>query len=158
MADETEYSEGHTPMFLDALLKLSSAQQVTADAVSSNTVDNGNVTPKRNIGTGQPMGMLVAITAAGTNTGSTKLQAIQSASANLGSPQIVGEVDLASADIVAGKVVIIPIGQGIPALRYVGVNHDITGTVDYTVDCYGPLPLSMLSILAQNYAKGYTIS
>lgn len=145
-------------MILDSLLKVSAAQQVTADAVSANTVDLGNVTPKRNIGTGEQMGYVVAITAVGTNTGSTKIQAIQSAAAALSAPQIVGEVDLATADIVAGKVVIVPIGQGIPALRYHGMNHDITGTVDYTVDAYGPMPLSMCSIVAQTYAKGYTIS
>lgn len=145
-------------MILDALLKVSAAQQVTADAVSGNTVDLGLVTPKRNIGTGEPMCYVMAITAIGTNTGSTKIQAIQSAAAALTSPQILGEVDLQTADIVAGKVIIVPIGQGIPALRFHGMNHDITGTVDYTVDAYGPMPHSMASIIAERYAKGYTIS
>lgn len=144
-------------MILDALLKLSAAQQVTADAVSTNTIDFGNVTPKRKVAVGEPMALLVAITAIGTNTGSAKLTAIQSAAANLSSPQIIGEIDLATADIAAGKVYIIPLSQGIAALRYFGANYDITGTVDFTVDAYC-VPLSMASILAETYAKGYTIS
>ena len=144
-------------MILDAYLQLSSGQQVTADAVSTNTIDNGNVTPKRRLGDGEPMGLMFAITAVGTNTGSTKLQAIQSASDNLGSAEIIGELDLATADIAAGKVYIVPIGRGKTALRYLGAYHDITGTVDYTVDCFFG-PLSMLSAKAESYAKGYTIS
>lgn len=145
-------------MILDSLLKVSAAQQVTADAASTSSVDLGNVTPKRNIGTGEQMGYVLAITAIGTNTGSTKIQAVQSAAAALTSPQILGEVDLATADIVAGKIVIVPIGQGIPSLRFHGMFHDITGTVDYTVDAYGPMPMSMCSLVAERYAKGYTIS
>lgn len=143
-------------MILDAYLKLSAAQQVTADAVSGNTIDFGNVTPKRKVAVGRPIGVLVVITAIGTNSGSAKLQAIQSAAANLGTPQIVGEIDLATADIAVGKAYIIPVGQGIPALRYFGANYDITGTVDFTVDAYAG-DLDTLSILAESYAKNYAV-
>lgn len=142
---------------VDALLRVSSGQQVTADAVSTETIDNGNVTPKRNLAVGEPMGYLVVITAIGTNTGSAKLTAIQSAAAALTSPQILGEIDLATADIVAGATFIIPIGHGIPALRFYGINYDITGTVDFTVTAFFG-PISMLSQRALTYAKGYTIS
>lgn len=145
-------------MILDALLKVSAAQQVTADAASTNTVDTGNVTPKRRMGQGAPMCYVMAITAAGTNTGSTKVQAIQSAAANLSSPVILGEVDLVAADLVAGKIVIVPIGDGPTALRYHGMYHDITGTVDYTIDAYGPIPYDFASRVAETYAKGYTVS
>jgi len=143
-------------MILDALLQVSDAQQVTADAYSTNTVDAGNVTPKRQIQVGESMGYLMAITAAGTNTGSTKLQAVQSANANLSSHVVVGQVDLAAAQIVAGNIYIIPIGSGMVGLRYHGMYHDITGTVDYTVDAFGPIPLSQCAALAATYAKGYT--
>lgn len=145
-------------MILDSLLKVSAAQQVTADVVSTNTVDLGNVTPKRRIGAGEPMAYVMAITAVGTNTGSSKIQAIMSAAAALTSPVIVGEVDLVTADLVAGKIVIVPVGDGPATLRYAGMNHDITGTVDYTVDAYGPMPLALCSRIAESYAKGYTIS
>jgi len=144
-------------MILDALLKLSAAQQVTADAASTNTIDFGNVTPKRKVAVGEPLALVVAITAIGTNTGSAKLTAIQSAAANLSSPQIIGEIDLATADIAAGKVYVIPLANGIPALRYFGAYYDITGTVDFTVDAYLQ-PLSMANAMAETYAKGYVIS
>jgi hypothetical protein len=143
-------------MFVDALCQLSEDQAVTADAVSENTFDAGNVTPKRQLGTGEPMCVVMVITAIGTNTGSAKIQAIQSAAADLGSPVIVGEVDIVAADLVAGKIVIVPIGQGPAALRYWGANYDITGTVDFTVDTF-LMPLSMASRQAESYANGYAI-
>lgn len=145
-------------MILDALLKVSAAQQVTADAVSGNTVDMGNVTPKRKIGVGTAMAYVVAITAIGTNSGSAKLTAITSAAAALTSPLIIGELDLATADIAVGKVYVIAISHGIAFLRYHGINYDITGTVDFTVDAYGPMPMAMASSLAENYSKGYVVS
>lgn len=145
-------------MITDALTKVAAAQQVTADAASNNTFDSENVTPKRRIGAGEPIGIAVFITAVGTNTGSAKLQAIVSAATNLGTPTIVGEVDVATADLAAGKTFFIPISPG-PAsamLRYVGAFFDITGTVDFTVDAY-IMPQSAYAQLAENYAKGYAI-
>lgn len=145
-------------MFVDALTLLSDGQQVTADAVSGNTIDLGNVTPKRKIGVGEPMGVAVAITAIGTNTGSAKLTVITSAAAALTSPLIIGEIDLATADIAAGKVYVIPVASGIAMLRYFGLHYDITGTVDFTVDAH----LAPLSMLANNqpetYADAITVS
>jgi hypothetical protein len=143
-------------MILDALLKVSAAQQVTSDAVSGNTIDFGNTTPKRDMSVGEPMAYLVVITAIGTNSGSAKLTAIQSAAANLGSPQIVGEIDLVTADIAVGRQYVIPISSGIAPLRYGGINYDITGTVDFTVDAYFG-PLSMLQQRFTAYAKGYAV-
>jgi len=139
---------------LDALLKLSAAQQVTADAVSTNTIDLGNTTPKRNAATGTPMCILVTITALGTTTGSAKLTAVQSAAEALTSPQIIGEIDLATADIAVGKQYKIALSAGIPPLRYLGLHYDITGTVDFTVDAFLQ-PDDMASIEPASYAKGY---
>jgi hypothetical protein len=145
-------------MFVDALTLLSSAQQVTADAVSGNTIDLGNVTPKRKIGVGEAMGVAIAITAIGTNTGSAKLTIITSAAAALTSPLIVGELDLATADIAAGKVYVVAMSSGIAMLRYVGIHYDITGTVDFTVTAH----MAPLSMLANNqpetYADAITVS
>jgi hypothetical protein len=42
-------------MFIDSFLLLSDSQAVTADAASTNTIDLGNVSPKRDIGNGEPM-------------------------------------------------------------------------------------------------------
>lgn len=144
-------------MFVDALCQLSDAQAVTADAASGNTFDAGNVTPKRQLGAGEPMCLAMVITAVGTNTGSAIIQAIMSEAANLGTPTVVGEVHLATADLVAGKIVIVPIGQGPAHLRYWGAYYDITGTVDFTVDTF-LMPLSMASRQTELYANGYTVS
>lgn len=143
-------------MVLDALLKLCAAQQVTADAVSGNVIDTGNTTPKRKVAAGERLAVVIALTAVGTNTGSAKVQVIQSAATNLGTPGIIGEVDLLAADLVAGKIVVVPLGLGPAALRYLGLNFDITGTVDFTVDAY-LVPFSMASTLAESYAKGYAV-
>lgn len=142
-------------MFADALTRVCSAQAITADAVSVSSYDTGNITPKRKIATGEALALVVCITAIGTNTGSAKLQAIQSAAVGLDSgTQIIGEIDLATADIAAGKAYVIGLSQGIPGLRYVGANFDITGTVDFTVDAY-IMPRDMASIAAESYAKNY---
>lgn len=145
-------------MIVDALTKVAAAQQVTADAASNNTFDSENVTPKRRLGAGEPLGIAVFITAVGTNTGSAKVQAIVSAATNLGTPTIVGQVDLAAGDLVAGKTLFVPISPGPAAamLRYVGAYFDITGTVDFTVDAY-IMPQSAYAQLAETYAKGYSI-
>lgn len=121
-------------MYVDDNLRVSSAQQVTADAASEHTIDLGNVTPKNVIGSGKPVGFAVTVTAKGTHTGSSKLQAIQSAAENLGTPDIIGQVDLAAADVVVGASFFVPIAPGKPTKRYIGMYHDITGTVDYTVE------------------------
>ncbi len=144
-------------MILDYLLKLSAAQQVTADAVTTNDIDLGNVTPKRAIFDGEPMGILFIITAKGTTTGSFKLQAVQSATATLSSgTQILGEIDLAAADCVVGAMFWVAISAGIPPLRYIGGNYDITGTVDCTFDAY-LLPRRLAALKPRNYAKGYVV-
>ena len=145
-------------MFVDALTRVSNGQQVTADAVSTNDIDMGNVTPKRNVPVGEPMAYCVAITAVGTNTGSAKIQAIQSATAGLGSGTVIlGEVDLVTANLVAGQIILVPCGFGPAPLRYHGLNFDITGTVDFTVTAWFG-PWAMMAAQASAYAKGYTIT
>jgi len=143
-------------MILDELLKLAAGQQVTVDAVSTSSYDAGNVTPKRNIAEGTALAIVVVITAIGTNTGSVKFEAIQSAAAALTSPKILGEVDAETADIAVGATFIIPIGRGIPSLRYFGLNNNITGTVDYTYSAW-IVPRNAAVGLAQFYARAYTV-
>jgi hypothetical protein len=145
-------------MFVDSLLQLCEDQQVTADAVSENTIDLGNITPKRKIGDGEPMAIVVTITAIGTNTGSAVFQAVYSAAAALTSPTVVGELDLVTADIAAGNTFVIPVGRGLTALRYFGLNFDITGTVDFTVDAF-LMPAAMATVSKpETYADAITIS
>jgi hypothetical protein len=153
-------TEGTThTMFVDALTQLCSDQAVTADAASENTFDGGNQTPKKRWGAGEPIGIALFIKAIGTTTGSAIVQAIMSAAENLGTPTVIGEIHLATADLAAGKTFFIPIspGHATAALRYLGAYFDITGTVDFTVDAF-IVPQSMYAQIAESYAKGFTVS
>ena len=143
-------------MILDNLLVVSSGQQVTADAFSSYSVDCENVTPKRQVGSGEPMAFVMAITAIGTTSGSSKIQVVESSAADLNTtPVVIAEQDLATADLAAGKVYCFPIPAGRPLTRYIGMYHDITGTVDYTVTA-ALIPLSFAQMVLPKYAKGYS--
>ena len=143
-------------MFVDALSKLSAAQQVTADAVSGNTIDLGNVTPKRAIGTGEVVGVGIFITAVGTQTGSAVIELIESAASNLGSPVVVARLVLVTAELALGKKHFLAVPPGQTKLRYLGLNYDITGTVDFTVDAY-LMPQSTFES-APLVASGFTVS
>jgi len=118
-------------MILDALLVLSDAQAVTADAASTNTIDLGGT--NRRIGDGMPLVAMftIDVSADFTTTDETySFQIIESAAANLSSPNIlaVRTVSAASAGLAAGKKVTIGIPIGTPTLRYLGVYYDVGGT------------------------------
>jgi hypothetical protein len=129
-------------MIIDERLTVAKGQQVTANANSPYSIDMFAVGIDKlpvNIyrGTGEPMAIAVAITAIGTNTGSTKLQVIESSTEDLATaPVVIAEQDLATADIAVGKTYVLPLPPGRPSARYLGVRHVITGTVDYTVDAW----------------------
>ena len=142
-------------MILDDLTKVASAQAFTADGVSASSFDLGNVTPKRRVAVGEPLALLVVITAVGTNTGSSLMEAIESAAATLTSPQIRGVYGAAAGELVAGSAFIVPISYGpVAPLRYLGFQADITGTVDFTVDVYIGRWSDVVGAY-QAYARGY---
>jgi len=144
-------------MFLDALGLVSDSQQVTADAVSTNSIDQGNVTPKRAIGTGEPIGFMVAIVAAGTNTGSMIISILESANSNLAAGTKTGQRALATAELAVGKLYFIEVPAGKPAARYLGLDYDVTGTVDVTLkSCL--VPRSFFDEQLKVYNKGFTVS
>ena len=139
-------------MYIDALGKVCNGQQVTADAASTYSIDLGAAV--RRVGTGEALGFGVVFTAVGTNTGSALVQAIASAAAGLGTNTICGQIDLVAADLVAGKMFFVPIGMDQPILRYLALNFDITGTVDFTVTAW-LTSRDLFSVQARSYAKGY---
>lgn len=147
-------------MMLDALLKLSSAQALTATAVSTNTIDLGNVTPKRDIGNGEPLGLMVSVgVAADFTTGDEtyEFQFIQSANADLSSQDILGRVAVVAGSLTAGARVVIPIPKGSVTKRYIGARYVLAGTTPtVTVDA-DILPLSMIEEY-KAYADAITIS
>jgi len=145
-------------MYVDYNTRVSAAQQVTVDALSTNAIDLGDVTPKRQIGNGEPMGFAVSITAIGTTTGSADIQVIGSAAANLSSAVVYGLVRLATADLAAGKTYFVPVPPGTPALRYIGLNYDITGTVDFTVTAFLTSQALFAKEAPVSYADAITVS
>jgi hypothetical protein len=148
-------------MFLDALLLVSDAQAFTAAAVSTSSIDLGNITPKRAIGTGEAVGFGFQVDVAASAT-TVKLEVIMATDAALtaGIIVLVEETRLA-ADLPAGGLLFLTIPPGEPAagfLRYIGVRVTPAGGAA-TVTLTSWLTSSKLfSVAAKAYAKGYTIS
>jgi len=131
-------------MWVDALLLLSDAQAVSADAASTNTIDLGGT--NKTIGDGEPLAVLftVDVGADYTTTDETyEFQIIQSANANLSSPDILVRraISAASLGLAAGTRVSVSLPFGTPTKRYLGAYYDVGGTTpSLTVTAFlGPL-------------------
>lgn len=144
-------------MILDANTQVCSSQQVTADAASDDSITGADIAVHRKIGTGEPIGFLVNITAIGTNSGSAILQAVKATNTGLtGSRVVGGAVYLVTADIAAGNNFFVPFAPGSGDDEFVGLYFDITGTVDFTVDAW-LIPQSFFQE-ATAYTSGYTVT
>lgn len=147
-------------MYLDALGLVSDAQALTATAVSTNTIDLGSSTPVRDIGAGEPIGFGVAIDVAGDFTTADEtytIEVIQSANADLSSPDVLNSRLLAAANYKSGALNFIEVPQGTVTKRYLGLRYTLAGTTP-TITVTAWLTARMLfSITARNYAKGYAI-
>ena len=144
-------------MLLDALEKLSAAQAFTVDAVSTNTKDMGASSPSREVGTGEPLCIVIFVDVAATGGGVYEFQAIQSAAENLGSPDILAIIRPAEAAMVAGATFVLPIPAGSVTKRYLGLNfNNVSGTTGVTVTAYIQ-PVNMVQ-MTKNYAKNYPLT
>jgi len=118
-------------MWIDALLLLSDAQAVTADAASTNTIDLGGT--NKLIGDGEPLAVLFSIDVGGdftTGDETYEFQIIQSASANLSTPDILARraISAASLGLAAGTQVSVGLPMATPTKRYLGAYYDVGGT------------------------------
>jgi hypothetical protein len=142
-------------MYLDAFGRVSNAQAFGAGAVSTDSVDLGNVTPKRAIGTGEPIGFGFIVTTAAT-VAATTLEVISATDAALTAGILVeASVSIPLADAVAGFAIFVAFPPGRPRQRFVGVRTTtaggtISGTAWLTTH-------SMFSIQAIAYAKNYAV-
>lgn len=116
---------------IDALMQFSSAQAITATAVSTNTYDLGVA---RDVGPGEDLYFNTTIDTTFTagGAGTLQIQVISSAAANLSSPTVLIETPaLALAQLTAGRAPITirmprsllttqPIGQ-----RYIGLQYTV---------------------------------
>jgi hypothetical protein len=147
-------------MILDALLLVSDAQAFTAAAVSTNSIDLGLTTPKRQLGTGEPMGFGIAVDVAASST-TVKIEVIMATDAALTAGIIVlAEQTRLSADLPAGGLLFMPLPVGGPAagwLRYLGLRvTPVGGAATVTLTAW-LTARDLFSVGQVNYAKGYAI-
>lgn len=142
-------------MFLDALGLVSNAQAFGAAAVSTNSIDLANVTPKREIGTGEAIGFGLAITTAGTVAASL-VEIISATDAALTAGILVhASITIPLAAALAGSLWFVPLPPGTPTQRYLGIRITTAGG---TISATAWLTTNdLFSILAKPYAKNYAV-
>lgn len=148
-------------MILDKLNKLGDAQAITsADAYTTDSLDLGNVTPKRRVGNGERLSLIFVVTTAaaadgGSFTDTCDFMAVESANSNLGSHAVIAQRRLPASELVVGKVIEIPLPYDRPQLRYVGGRVEL-GTDDTIAVSSFILPSDQVQgFLA--YADGYAV-
>jgi hypothetical protein len=143
-------------MYLDFLGRVSNAQAFGAGAVSTDSVDLGNVTPKREIGTGEVVGFGIVITTAGT-VAATLFEVISATDAALTAGiKVHASLSVPLAEALAGFSTFLAFPPGTPTQRFVGIRATTAGG---TVSATAWLTSQQLfSILAKSYAKGYAVT
>lgn len=146
-------------MFLDALLTVSDAQSLTGTTaiVSTNTIDLGAPSVQRDIGVGQPLRFAVAFDVAmGGTSPAITIEVIQSASADLSSPDVIGSSG-SQAAVAAGKIHEVGIDPGRMTKRYLGLRYTMTGTSPTATVTAALMPGNMSSQgVPKAYARNYT--
>ena len=150
-------------MIIDAYGLLSDAQAITVDAVSTNIIDFGNITPKRDPFNGEPMCLAFAVDVAADFTTTDEVyefQAITSAGTDMGTPTILCLKGILAAALTAGSVHYLPLPPGVPTmLRYFSAYYNVGGTTPtLTITCCLQ-PQSMIQSPASRFAaSGYSVS
>jgi len=148
-------------MFIDTLLKVSTAQAFGAGAVSTSSIDLGTPggvgTPiKRQIANGEPMGFAFTVDVAAT-VAVTTVEIISTTDAALTAALISHvTVTIPLATAVAGYSIFIPLPQDGRLQRFVGIR---TATAGGTISASASLTAHSLFSLAQTpyYAKNFTV-
>ncbi len=147
-------------MFLDNLLVVSDAQAFTAAAVSTNSVDLKDVTPKREVGTGEPVGFGITVDVAASST-TVLVEVIQATDAALTAGIIVLEQrTFLSADLPAGRKVFMEIPTPAPVagqLQFIGLRVTPAGGAATVTLTAFVTPRSMFSAEPKHYAKSYAV-
>ena len=147
-------------MRLDKLSELDSAHALTATAYSTNTIDLGNVSPKRDLGTGERLALLITVDVAADATDGDETYVfdfIQSANANLSSEDILVSMQVARATLVAGYKINVPIPPGVITKRYIGAKYVLGGTTPTITVSSHVQPANMTEQQAA-YARGYVVA
>lgn len=145
-------------MILDALLQLADAQAFTAGTTAStNKVDLGAITPRRDIGAGEAMAVVITIdVAAAGSTDTTAFQLVTDEDAALGSPTVHLSRTIANALLVAGAQIVLPIPMSPQDFeRYLGIRV-VLGSGDTLTASAHVVPLDYIPLI-KTYARGYSI-
>jgi hypothetical protein len=145
-------------MFIDKFLKVCTAQAFTALAVSTDSIDLGNVTPKRQIGTGEPMGWGVSVDVAASAT-TVLIESISATDAALTAGILVhGTITKPAAEFAAGALHFVPLHQGTPTQRFIGIRVTPAGGAATVTLSASLTTHSLFSLLPVHHASGFTIS
>lgn len=145
-------------MYIDALTLLWDAAALTSDAASTNTYDSGAAGNDLTIG--EPLVAVIQVDVAADHTTGNEtyeFQAIQSANADLSSPDILALIQPAYSDLTAGAIVILPFPQGSKTKRYLGVYFNGGGTTPTVTVTSWITPASMIQ-RDKYYADALTIT
>ena len=143
-------------MITDSLLRVSEDQAVTSTAVSTNTVDLGVA---RDMGEGTTLYMNFALTEAFANGTSITFEVITSASANLGTPTVIGSsAAIVTSALTLGKNIVVTLNPEIAGKgqRYLGARYTIAGTFNA-----GKVTADIVETIGDGrkfYASGFTVA
>jgi hypothetical protein len=147
-------------MYLDGQTLLSDAQAFSATGYTTNTIDTGNVTPKNDLGDGEPMVMCIGVDVAadaGNGDETYQFDYVQSANANLSSHTVLQSRVISRTLLTAGSLHFVDVPAGAQTARYVGGQLVLGGTTPSITVTIWLAPKSMVDRF-KAYAKGYTIS
>jgi len=148
-------------MFIDALLRVCNAQAFTAVAVSTDSIDLGNVTPRREIAVGEPMGFGLSVGVAASST-TVLVEIIQATDGPLTAGIVVlSQRTFLAADLPVGAAVFMPLPQGVAVagpLRFLGLRvTPVGGAATVTLTAFLTAH-NLFSIAARAYAKAFNVN
>lgn len=146
-------------MKVDALNQLSDAQAFTGGTtVSTNTIDTGSAGNDISIGEELALAVAVDVAADFTTTDETyTIQIIQSAAANLSSPDVLASRQILASELAAGTTHYLPLPQGSKSKQYLGYQVVAAGTTPSVTLTAFLQPASMLD-KQKFYPNNYVIA
>jgi hypothetical protein len=146
-------------MITDQFLKVSTAQTVTATAVSTDTID---LSLARDVGEGEDLYMVFTVDEAATASGSAtvEFQVIGSAAAALSSPVVIGSSGaIAKASLTLGANIAVRINPQVASLgqRYLGANY-VVSTGPLTAGKFTANVVHGIQDGRKSYASGFTVA
>jgi hypothetical protein len=144
-------------MYLDALGLLSDAQAFPGAAtVSTNVIDLGSSTPKREIGTGEEVGVGIATDVAAGAGSTVTVEIIQSTTSAMAAPDVIATLTDIAANFPAGALKFLAIPMGTDEAAHRGARHRRQWhDHDHRDDVL--TSRALFSILAKPYAKNYAV-